>query len=93
MWFGYVYGKTYKEVHDKLIVLKSAHDDEPVPHTPCLLLKHISQEWLVKGHLTTKSSIYNKYIHVLEKHILPQLGNGNVHADSELSSGSAESGP
>lgn len=78
--FGYVYGKTYKEVHDRLVVLKSAYDEEPSPPVPCLLLKTISQEWLAKEHLTAKASTYNKYTHILEKHILPELGNENIHA-------------
>ncbi len=74
--FGYVYGKTYREVHDKLILLKSTYKE--IPESPSCLFETISQEWLAKEHLTIRVSTYNKYVHILNRHILPELGKNEV---------------
>lgn len=75
--FGYVYGKTYKEVHDKLIILKSAYKENQ-KLSLSLSFEKISQEWLAKEHLTVKVSTYNKYAYILKKHILPELGKEDI---------------
>lgn len=76
--FGYVYGKTYKEVQDKLVMLKKAQENTHKADS-AYSFKKISQEWLAKEHLTTKASTYNRYVFMLEKHILPEFGNKNTN--------------
>lgn len=76
--FGYVYGKTYKEVHDKLLILKTAQEYTENPGS-AYSFKNISQEWLAKEHLAVKASTYSKYVYTLEKHILPELGDKNTN--------------
>lgn len=75
--FGYVYGKTYREVHDKLTILKSTYRDQP-ESSPSFSFEKISQEWLAKEHLSVKVSTYSKYAQILNKHILPELGKEDI---------------
>ena len=74
--FGYVYGKTYREVHEKLLVLKASYNySEPAT---VLTLEKVGYEWLAKERMLIKSSTYAKYVYTLKSHILPSLGNEDI---------------
>lgn len=67
-----IYGKTYKEVKTKLLVLKAA----PVTTNSSgkLTVTELFEEWLSAVKLKVKESTYVNYRIKANKHILPQFG-------------------
>lgn len=67
-----IYGKTYKEVKTKLLVLKAA----PVTTNSSgkLTIKELFDEWFSAIKLKVKESTYANYRMKADKHILPQFG-------------------
>lgn len=73
--YGYIYGKTYGEVKQKLLQLKALPQLRPEKHggkaiTYSLLL----DDWLSASKLNVKESTYARYVHLIQKHISPRLG-------------------
>lgn len=74
-----VYAKTYVEVKQKLTAAKNNSDIEPEkktnpPFGKILLL------WLENSKIKVKKSTYEKYRTIIEKHLMPSVG--NVPADN-----------
>ena len=67
-----VYGKSYKEVKDKLFLCKS--ESENYVSSGSLTVKEISDEWLLAVKIRAKESTYVTYQMKLEKHIIPAFG-------------------
>lgn len=67
-----VYGKTYQEVKQKLIALKT----EPIQYKSSgnLTVKELFEEWMTAMQCRIKESSYANYRMKIEKHILPELG-------------------
>lgn len=77
--YGYVYGKTYKEVKSKLILAKSdvstelsniARQNE--------IYSYWIEKWLANKKSLVKESTFIRYRNLIQNHILPSLGNLNI---------------
>ena len=73
--YGYVYGKTYSDVKEKLISAKAV----PIRSTPECKLKTISLNevltlWLLSVQRNVKEATYARYYHLVEAHIRPKMG-------------------
>lgn len=73
--YGYVYGKTYSDVKEKLISAKAV----PIKSTPECKLKIISLNevltlWLLSVQRNVKEATYARYHHLVEAHIRHKLG-------------------
>lgn len=69
--YGYLYGKSYAEVKDKLknIKIQDIHDNNK-----SVLFSEIAKEWYELKRLNVKESTLARYKSVLENHIIPLLG-------------------
>ncbi len=77
--YGYVYSKTYAEVKDKLIKVKSDSKDYILTETAKNILSEFALQWLETVKHNCKPSTYVKYRNIVVKHILPELGNYQLH--------------
>lgn len=70
-----VYGKTYKEVKDKirLITSQSALLNEKKQQQP-ILIKEVITQWLNSSKSIHKGATEVRYEYLIEKHIIPELG-------------------
>lgn len=71
--YGSVYGKTYKEVKEKL---KDYHNSLPqasINHAE-KTLGYILKLWQETNHMKHKGATETKYEYLIERHILPELG-------------------
>lgn len=73
--YGYIYGKTYGEVKNRLPRLKAMPSKraenavgQAVPYS------RILDDWLRSSKLNIKESTYARYTHLIQKHIKPHLG-------------------
>ena len=74
--YGYCYGKTYREAKEKAEKCKAAlASGNPLPtsRTP-ILFSAYCMGWLHAKKSKAKESTYIKYSTVVEKHIIPKLG-------------------
>lgn len=69
---GYVYGKTYREVKEKLQIMKTESFDAPEDNFTVTFEK-VSIEWMHKEKLIIKESTLSKYAKILENHLLPEF--------------------
>lgn len=69
---GYVYGKTYREVKEKLQIMKTESFDAPEENITVTFEK-VSIEWMHKEKLIIKESTLSKYAKILENHLLPEF--------------------
>lgn len=69
---GYVYGKTYREVKEKLQIMKMESFETPKDNITVTFEK-VSIEWMHKEKLIIKESTYSKYAKILENHLLPEF--------------------
>ena len=73
--YGYVYGKTYSEVKEKLICAKAV----PISNVSVNKAKSVSFNevltlWLLSVQRNVKEATYARYFHLVETHIRPELG-------------------
>ena len=73
--YGYIYGKSYAEVKQKLMTAKAMvqpHNEArgKLPGTYGQLL----DDWLHSSKITVKDSTYARYAHLIQKHVKPHLG-------------------
>ena len=70
-----VYGKTYKEVKDKirLITSQPALLNEKKQQQP-ILIKEVITQWLNSSKSIHKGATEVRYEYLIEKHIIPELG-------------------
>lgn len=69
---GYVYGKTYKEVREKLQNVKTA--EPKICSASGKLFSIYCDEWLLLSRNRVKESTYVKYRKVIDKHLKPGMG-------------------
>ena len=71
----YLYGKTRKEVHDKLQKALQEQQEGTLPTGPAQTLKQYLEYWLEEVHKPAiRLSSYVKYRRLIHIHILPALG-------------------
>ena len=78
--YVYVYGKTYKDVKEKLFQKKvdfKKKSDQSCPHED-MLFSAIADEWLSSKKSQIKISSYVKYKNLLENYIQPQFKKKHV---------------
>lgn len=88
--YGYVYGKTYREVKQKqqnaLIKLKDSFNNKENRVVSYKIdIKTLSDDWLASIKPQIKSSTFNKYNNLMVSYILPYLGDidiNNLTADN-----------
>jgi len=73
--FGYIYGKSYSEVKNKLLEKKQTIQVVTTTHSKRMVLYNdILTDWLLSARLSIKESTYARYTHLINTHIRPQLG-------------------
>ena len=73
--YGFVYARTYREVKKKLQEASVLRDsNKPISDGSSCVFRDISLEWLNAKKPLVKESTRNKYINLLKKYILPELG-------------------
>ena len=80
--YGYVYGKTYKEVKQKII--SSAQNTvvsvvQDVPESQTGTFGATALEWLAVSRIQLKESSYVKYCTIINNHLLPVFGDYQIH--------------
>ena len=74
--YGYVYGKTYKEVKSKLILAKSEVSTELSNSArQTEVYNYWLDKWLVNKKSVVKKSTFIRYRNLIQNHINPSLGN------------------
>ena len=77
--YGYVYGKTYKEVKSKLILAKSDVSTELSNGArQTEVYNYWLDKWLANKKSVVKESTFIRYRNLIENHIKPILGNLNI---------------
>lgn len=71
--YGFVYGKSYSEVKQKVDFLRKKCDIEKEAISK-LIFKEVARQWLSYMSAGTKQSTCVKYRNLLDRHILPVLG-------------------
>ena len=73
--FGYVYGKSYTEVKHKLLEKKQDdYSSISVSNKKNILYSDVLDDWLSSTKFKTKESTYSRYLHLVNAHIRPYLG-------------------
>lgn len=81
--YGYCYGKSYKDVKTALYEKKSRGVIHPHRNNKETKLSDYCREWLFLRKNNVGESTYVKYLSIIEKHIIPDIGSCKL---SELSS-------
>ena len=77
--YGYVYGKTYKEVKSKLILAKSDVSTELSNGArQTEVYNYWLDKWLANKKSVVKESTFIRYRNLIENHIKPNLGKLNI---------------
>jgi integrase len=79
--YASVYGKSYKEVKQKLLFAKV--DSKEIKKETALPLSKLLELWMKNNHIKHKGSTETKYQYMIDSHINPKIGNISV---SKLSS-------
>ena len=71
--YGYIYAYSYREVKCKL--QNARNENKLVKKVKSSLIRDVSQEWIANKQYNVKASTLIKYKNIIEKHIVPDLGN------------------
>lgn len=71
--YGYIYGHTYTEVKNKLLINK-ADTVKEITEVKTVLYSKILEQWLNSVKINVKESTYARYCGLVNNHILPYLG-------------------
>lgn len=72
--YGYIYGKTYSEVKQKLPMMKVQPPQCVEKQSEAISYNQLLDEWLCSSKLNVKESTYVRYVHLIQTHIKPHLG-------------------
>lgn len=73
--YGYIYGKSYAEVKQKLMTAKAmAQSHNEARGKLPGIYGQLLNDWLHSSKITVKDSTYARYAHLILKHIKPYLG-------------------
>lgn len=81
--YGSVYGKTYREVKEKLGQISVDNNNSIISKNRDICFKDVLLLWMENNKLRLKGGTINKYQNLIDTHILPELG--GIHL-SELTS-------
>ena len=76
--YGYCYGKSYKEVKELLAIKKGQSISELHKPADMFVFSKYCKEWLYLRKSKVEESSYVKYLSIMEKHILPGVGERNI---------------
>ena len=79
--YGYVYGKSYSIVKEKLVEAKSAYmfgEKSGDKQAMSMLFQDIAELWLANKNNIIKASTFNRYKNILKNNILPYMGEKTV---------------
>lgn len=77
--YGYIYGKTYNEVKQKLPKMKAFSQQRAEKQRgQNMTYNQLLDEWLRTTRLNTKESTYAHYAYLIQSHIRPHLGNWQI---------------
>ena len=78
--YGYCYGKTYREVKQKMITAQSELKSKrnTVSHDAQPLFSEFCASWLRSVSTRVKESTYIKYGSILDKYLIPNFGNSRI---------------
>ena len=77
--YGYVYAKTYVEVKQKLLEKKAAASRQPDNISgQRISYNEVLDAWLQSSRMNIKESTYARYVHLINTHIRPHLGNYQI---------------
>lgn len=84
--YGYIYGKTYGEVKQKLVRLKGLPQQcFEESGKKSIAYSRLLDYWLRFSRLNVKESTYSRYVHLVETHIKPHLGDIQLsHLTSQI---------
>lgn len=71
--YASVYGKTYSEVKQKLLIAHS--EEKQITHNRNLRLSELLSLWMSYNHIKHKGSTEAKYQYMIDTHINPVIGN------------------
>lgn len=73
--YGYIYGKTYSEVKQKLLRMKVLPQQRSERQgNQVITYRQLLDDWLRSSRLNIKESTYARYAHLIQTHIKPCLG-------------------
>lgn len=72
--YGYVYGKTYNGVKQKLLLMKALPQQSEKRRAQAILYGQLLDDWLHSSGIAIKESTYARYAHLIQTHIRPHLG-------------------
>lgn len=73
--YGYIYGKTYGEVKQKLLRIKAMPQQCSINQSERgIAYNQLLDDWLRSSRLNIKESTYARYAHLIQTHIKPHLG-------------------
>ena len=73
--FGYIYGRTYCEVKQRLVEKKNAVlQNTVITDKHPTVYNEVLDAWLNSSKINTKESTYARYTHLINSHIRPYLG-------------------
>lgn len=61
--YGYIYGKTYSEVKEKIVKARAGLTRAGEPSSTPLYYKDIIRDWLSMARIRTKESTYSRYVY------------------------------
>lgn len=78
--YGSVYGKSYREVKEKMteMLLRSQKEEESACFQKDKMFGEVLSLWMCNNRIRYKGATENKYQYLIEKHIMPQLGDIKV---------------
>lgn len=82
--YGSVYGKTYREVKEKMSGVREKMVDQKVTGNSEKKFKEVLLLWLETNRLNYKGATESKYQYLMETHIIPELGEIKVSKISTL---------
>lgn len=72
--YGSVYGKTYREVKEKLSTLVQEPTKVIIPQRREKTFGEVLNLWMVNNQIRLKGGTVNKYQNIIDSHIMPELG-------------------
>ncbi len=73
--YGSVYGKTYREVREKMIKALLSAEQVSVPQNQESCFKEVLLLWLDNNRIRYKGATETRYQYLIDTHIIPELGN------------------
>ena len=73
--YGYVYGKSYREVKEKRLLQSFKNDECKQPEVEEIKFSEVLQLWFDANKIKYKGATEMRYQYLIEKHIIPEFGN------------------